>query len=283
MSIHSMPSRLPAAMLVVACLLSTHATVRGQGLIGSTTSSGMFGGRSLSGGTSMGGRTFGGSGAGSSRLGGSSIGMGTGGMGNTGITASRDGILTSRAARAFIGGGNQSGETFVGVSQAGAGPGRRQSFTQGLRPGGGTGASNVNQGGSTPRRNAGDVRTKLNVAFDYPKASSVRAQADLSARMAKMQGIRRLSGLRIAVADGTATLRGVVATDYDRILVERLSRLEPGIWQVKNELVVAQGPAEPEEPPTPAAEPPSEVNTSAPPFSLDLPPEPALPPASPAE
>lgn len=262
---------LPMAALAAACLLATDAS--GQ-LLGSSNS-GMFGSsRSLGGGggISMGGRSFGGGSGGGIGMGGSTgggIGSGMGTGGSTGIMTSRDQIMTARAVQSFLGAGNQGRQAPVGVAQASGNFGNRQQSMQGLRAAGGAGGRGQQgrgQGGGRARRTVGDVRTTLNVAFSYPKARPARTGTDLSVRVARTRGVRILSGLRIAVSDGTATLRGAVATAHDRALIERLARLEPGIWAVDNQLVVEPSP--PAVPPKPAAA----VDTPTPP-------EPPTPPA----
>jgi hypothetical protein len=135
------------------------------------------------------------------------------------------------------------------------------------RPGG------ANRRGSDGR-SGGDrenVRSSVHVAFDYPRTMSGQVGAALARRLERSVRIRTLSAMEVRVRDGTATLRGVVATQHDRDLAERLARLEAGIWHVNNELVVAQGPGElgpfvPEEPAAgdaPAADRQAEPTESA--------------------
>jgi hypothetical protein len=50
--------------------------------------------------------------------------------------------------------------------------------------------------------------------------------------------IKKRSPIRVDVKNETAILRGRVATKQDRELAENLVRLEPGIWDVRNELIV---------------------------------------------
>jgi BON domain len=52
--------------------------------------------------------------------------------------------------------------------------------------------------------------------------------------------IRQLSPISVTLQNETAILRGRVATEHDRQLVELLTRFEPGVWQVKNELTVGE-------------------------------------------
>jgi hypothetical protein len=61
---------------------------------------------------------------------------------------------------------------------------------------------------------------------------------DVSTVLQRTRRISRQSSIRVIVQDDTAILRGEVATVHERELAENLARLEPGIWGVKNELVV---------------------------------------------
>lgn len=50
--------------------------------------------------------------------------------------------------------------------------------------------------------------------------------------------IRQGGPIQVIMDNDTAILRGRVATVADRELAENLARLEPGVWQVRNELIV---------------------------------------------
>ncbi|MFN5230911.1 MAG: BON domain-containing protein [Planctomycetota bacterium] len=47
-----------------------------------------------------------------------------------------------------------------------------------------------------------------------------------------------MRGVNVSLSGGQITLRGNVATDADKRLMERMMLLEPGISSVKNELIV---------------------------------------------
>ena len=64
--------------------------------------------------------------------------------------------------------------------------------------------------------------------------------------MERSSWIQNRSPLEVSIDQGTATLRGVVATEHDRVLAERLALLEGGIRQVENLLEI--------ESPSPGAE-----------------------------
>jgi osmotically-inducible protein OsmY len=60
--------------------------------------------------------------------------------------------------------------------------------------------------------------------------------------IAKTAQVRKLSPIRVTEQGDTLILRGRVATRADRDLAENLARLEPGVWNVRNELVVGGEP-----------------------------------------
>jgi osmotically-inducible protein OsmY len=79
------------------------------------------------------------------------------------------------------------------------------------------------------------------LAVGFQAMSPAVGPADTVAELIRRNDrIQRLSPITVTLEDDTAILRGRVATEHDRQLVELLTRFEPGIWQVKNELTVAE-------------------------------------------
>ena len=87
------------------------------------------------------------------------------------------------------------------------------------------------------------IRVQYHIAFAYPAVST----SDLGRQL--RDGIRVLneasrargytSGMTAVALDGqTATLRGVVASEYDRLVAEKMALLEPGVARVENQLRV---------------------------------------------
>lgn len=225
---------LSAVIVVVLGLLCSQTAVFGQ-VNRSSSSSGLFGDRTVGGGTSELNRSFGGSGA--------AGGLSSTSAANVGQVDSSDRFVRgSRRPGQFVGTDRNEAQTFTGTSQAGGNVSAGSS--SGLSAGGIGGARGGNRSGGAGRnqRARTDVRISLRVAFDYPKATSSQISATLVRRLTNLQQIRTLSGVEILVNDGTAVLRGVVATEHERALSERLVLLEAGVWDVKNELVVAQVP-----------------------------------------
>ena len=61
-------------------------------------------------------------------------------------------------------------------------------------------------------------------------------------RLAQVGGVRTPSGVQVCVQGNTATVRGAVATPYQRSLVGDLVGLEPGVWHVNNQVIVVAAP-----------------------------------------
>ena len=98
-------------------------------------------------------------------------------------------------------------------------------------------------GSSTPA-----VRTRLRVAFDYLPPSDSKSIEALAKNLSRLDRTGAASPIEVQVQNGTATLRGVVASEHDRRLAEQLARLEPGIRRVQNEVEVRAIPAQPDSP-----------------------------------
>ncbi|MHC4180946.1 MAG: BON domain-containing protein [Planctomycetota bacterium] len=254
--------RLSAVVVVVLSMLCTQAAVWGQ------QSRSLFGG----------GSTLGRSVTGGSR----SFAGGTGQMQQAATGAAGEvqtalqqitsefvsaGARFSRESRQpgqFVGADTAEMQTFVGSVQAGQGvPGQSGS---GLRSGSGLMGGGQNRRGTANRsgaarggrRSTTQIRSSLSVGFRRPVAAPSAVSTALVRRLSRSRRVRTVSPVEVVIQGQTATLRGVVATDYDRALAGQLARLEVGIWQVRNELEVAAAPAEPEVPPPsePVLEPP---------------------------
>jgi len=80
----------------------------------------------------------------------------------------------------------------------------------------------------------------LHVDF-APGRPQYRADEHVAGLIARSP-IRRRSPITVTIEGQTATLRGRVASQEDRMLAEDLALMEPGISQVRNELVVEGSP-----------------------------------------
>lgn len=92
-----------------------------------------------------------------------------------------------------------------------------------------------NQGNSQ----AQPIRTTVEVGFSVPAANSSAASQRLTTLLQRSPQIANLSPIEVEMSGRTAILRGTVASAAERDLAQRVVLLEPGVSQVKNELVVA--------------------------------------------
>lgn len=258
------------------CLLATGVAPVVYGQLGTATS--------IGGGSSFGGSSGGGSSGmfGARNLGGTigSSGFGSGGAGgmsgmNSGAGSSAFGSSNQFGGSSFLSNARQAG-SFVGTTAASAQAMQQQiggSMQGNYRNGqyGGTsgmyGSSMTGMRGMTGMTgmssmygsrgmNSGrgmmgggntlpsPVRVAKQVGFDYPLPAAAQAGAALSQRLNTAPTLK-VRGVTATVQGQTAILRGSVASSHDRQVAEQLALLEPGIWQVQNELVVAQPAATP--------------------------------------
>ncbi len=122
------------------------------------------------------------------------------------------------------------------------------------------GASAVGQGeaaAATPGQelSAGAPIVARNPRFQWRSdlLSGQRHESVLVERLRRALGDRLRSPVEVSIDDQTATLRGVVATEHDRLLAGHVARFEPGVLRVENELVAASASERPAEA-RPAAE-----------------------------
>ncbi len=76
-----------------------------------------------------------------------------------------------------------------------------------------------------------------------PPRSFEDAGTAVAQLIGRIPQIEKRSAITVSLENDTAVLRGRVATERDRLLVENIARFHPGIWNVRNELVVEDQPA----------------------------------------
>lgn len=134
-------------------------------------------------------------------------------------------------------GAQRAGQSAGGASPFGAGRGG-----QTRRP-----SARTNYGS---RRRTTEIRAKLRVGFSVVRTAPAQLGSRLAGRLEKSSWIQTHSAVEVAVEKGTAILRGAVATEHDRVLAERIARLEPGVRRVENQLTVAESSPSPSDQPT---------------------------------
>lgn len=245
--------------LTILAAAAFAASLFGGELSAQQTSTGAFGQRTT-GGTGGVSAPRGGS-SGSSDTGSSFGNNGAEGAGATGglsmlrdVSGQADGsaryVRGNRAVGDFV--GADTGDARVaGVMEtggAGGGRGGTQQFTS-LLSGGRNGnalgqllSGQLNQGGNQRTRSSagGNMALRIPIRMDFtptPVATS-RFTAQFQRRLGKLPGLTTVGPIQVVLEGETVVLRGVVASEGDRLLAADLAKLEPGIDEVKNELTV---------------------------------------------
>ncbi|HUE74469.1 MAG TPA: BON domain-containing protein [Pirellulaceae bacterium] len=214
-------------------------------------------------------RTTGGTGGVQAPRGGSSSGATGSSFGNNGAegAGATGGLSMLREVEGNASGdaryirGNRSAGDFVGadtgdarvagvmdIGGAGGGRGGMQQFTSlfsGGRNGNALGqlfSGQLNQGGNQRTRSSagGNMALRIPIRMDFtptPVATS-RFTAQFQKRLGKLPGLTTVGPIQVVLEGETVVLRGVVASEGDRLLAADLAKLEPGIDVVKNELTV---------------------------------------------
>lgn len=126
------------------------------------------------------------------------------------------------------GGGNTGGGFGGGGGGFGGGLG---GFFGGLSQAFGGGG----QGGS----NQPVIRVRLRSAIEVAPRSKAAVQQSASRTLSGAPMRSGVQGVSVALNDGTAVLTGIVRKEKDRRMSELLMRLEPGVRQVDNRVVVS--------------------------------------------
>ena len=155
---------------------------------------------------------------------------------NTGKLTGRERFLRSNRRRnAFVGRDKNSRATFVGEQQ-GAASGRVRAATEDLSLRYQRSANLASQ--RTNSVDTGINEPRLAVGFSSRQADPVAIEARATARLMELAQSGRLPLVAVSVDARQATLRGVVASPEERLLLEALVRFEPGLTEVVNLLEV---------------------------------------------
>jgi hypothetical protein len=106
-----------------------------------------------------------------------------------------------------------------------------------------------NQSTTSTENPAQPMRVSIQVGFDVPRPAPQLLAANISARLAGILTDHSMSQPNITMEGDTAVLSGVAASESERLVLERLIGLEPGVRQVRNEMTLA----DPSAPVAPAA------------------------------
>ena len=243
-------------VLMFAILLGGSGRVAAQ----STSSSGMFGNRTTGSGISPGTSSAFGSNSPLSSL------SQSGGQGTPTLNNSSGVGGQARTPGSFVGAstGQSAQQNFVGASQLNASgssqygsggygggmggcSGGMSSFGMGALLGRRLGSGGFGQGGigsgmfgnNTNSTTTPPVRTTLTLGFEPTVASTGQVNSAIAEHLVALPALHWQVPAQVEMQGRTAVLRGVVATEHDRDLAERVVRLEATVDQVQNQIVVA--------------------------------------------
>lgn len=146
-------------------------------------------------------------------------------------------VRGNRSAEDFVGADRLDQTTFVGAQSADI-SGDVRTAVEDLSV---TRERNLNERMQVARgKEMYNPRLRINFAFAAPSNEEVSAR--FVTQLQATETLRPLGPIEVSVKDGTATLRGVVASARDREIAALLARFEPGISSVKNELRVRPTP-----------------------------------------
>jgi hypothetical protein len=160
-------------------------------------------------------------------------------------------IRENRAATDFVGADGREDQSFVGRQQVGVLAEEIRSAVDELEIQTGPDANQTAESVMPPRVQL--YAPRLKVAFDYAPTGVSEVNARLSRHLEASFPAVATNQIEVLVAGNAATLRGVVASEWDRKLAELLLRFEPGIARVENQLQI--------QPPLP---PPPQLQTRSP-------------------
>jgi hypothetical protein len=257
-----------AGFLTVALLLVVASDGRAQfqqsGQSSGTSGYGPSFGSSNFGATGYNPGGFGSTGFGSASLGSlsggfGSIGLGSGGFGGRSFGTGGFGSSGFGTQGFSQGGLGQDNQQFIGrdasdMQAVFSSLGRNSDrFFQQLNRSMGAGRGRQGNQGNQPQEQnqRPPVHIQLRVAFDYPRPTPTAVGYDLRNRLEKVLADHDVKQPDVIVDGRTAILRGTAASESERLVLENLVRLEPGVSVVANQMTLATDTATEPEPPGP--------------------------------
>ncbi len=158
----------------------------------------------------------------------------------TGLNAG-DGSVAAKVGQSSFTGRSNTSNQFIGAQgSSGRGMGSNSQFSllQGLVNNENFNANNAN---NTP---AQSLTPQLKLGFVYTTLPAAELQTIVQTRLVALPALgARTAGVSATVdAEGMVVLSGIVVTEDDRLLMETLVRMEPGVRDVRNELKTSTSP-----------------------------------------
>jgi osmotically-inducible protein OsmY len=167
-------------------------------------------------------------------------------------------LRSARGAANFVGADSRDTRNFLGYQSSTQGTNSSSIYGSGssLYGSGRSGQSNLygssmygygtnrygRSGYSSYGRRTTTPRSSMDLGFDYAGAPVEELSTKVAARLTKTSTLHFPAPLQVSVENGTAQLRGSVASEHQRALAEQLALLEPGVRRVDNQLTVEVAP-----------------------------------------
>lgn len=174
--------------------------------------------------------------------GGSGSGSGTSSLTQSNLNAGDGSVAATIGQNTFVGRGENSSR-FVGSRNSSTttnGRGANQmSLLQSL-----VGNNDFTQNSNNSNAQTQSITPQLRLGFALPPLPAVELQSTVQSRLVGLPALGPRTNGVIAKADpqGLVVLTGSVQSEDDRLLMETLVRMEPGVRSVRNELAVRSAP-----------------------------------------
>jgi hypothetical protein len=165
------------------------------------------------------------------------------------------GQITSEAAidrgTGFVGGDSSDTFNLRNAPTGGTSTGASARATSGMSAMGGRGGTG-GRGGQTGQnnnsRNTGRtaLRIPFRIGFEMPRVPAPVLRATVQRRITKLPGLQAANKVVVVIEKDTAVLQGTVTNSDQGDLIAGLMLLEPGVYKVRNELVVKAPAAKPQ-------------------------------------
>ena len=161
--------------------------------------------------------------------------------GESGQVSSNGQISSQTSNQGFVGGGGIGGDPRATSNQGNmAGMGMNAMGGFGGFGGMGRGMMGGMFGGQQQQQPGANLRFPFVVKFTVAPIVPAKVRMQAENRLTKLPGLSKYNKVAVQIKGVTATLTGQVVSQREKSLVERLVLLEPGINDVRNDLVIAE-------------------------------------------
>lgn len=143
----------------------------------------------------------------------------------------------SMSALGGLGMGNMGMGSMGMMGLGGMGMMGRGGFGMGGMGMGGRGGMGQMGANNDPRS---QLRIPMRIGFARPAMDYSKVASTIQNRLTKIPTLAQANNVNVALNEGLVTLSGTVRSERDRLIIERLMKLEPGVRTVQNDLTVSE-------------------------------------------